>query len=276
MKVDFDDITKETYKIEDEYIKTLTQAYQDSLKDIDEQIRRMYAKYNVKGKFSLDAFQKMTKTEQGQITRLELLEKQVFSDLTRLAQGRPQQLAGYLTDVYGINFEGVMNRLLTEANITGSFDAINRQAVYESIMTPTTNIAIKDLSDTLKMDIRRDITNGIMQGDGIGAMMNRIRKSMNTNVNRAETIARTETTRVMGQSRNEGFNEAEKMGIKFKKVWISATDKRTRKSHARLNEESVRQDRPFSNGLMFPGEPGADPSEVINCRCTMIADVETE
>ena len=37
------------------------------------------------------------------------------------------------------------------------------------------------------------------------------------------------------------------------------------------------QDKPFSNDIgliMFPGDPGAHPANVYNCRCTMAAVVK--
>ncbi len=33
----------------------------------------------------------------------------------------------------------------------------------------------------------------------------------------------------------------------------------------------MERDKRFSNGCMYPGDPDGKPSEVYNCRCTMIA-----
>lgn len=53
------------------------------------------------------------------------------------------------------------------------------------------------------------------------------------------------------------------------KRWVAVMDERTRVSHASINGEVVPVDRPFSNGLMYPGDPSGPPEEVYNCRCTM-------
>ena len=53
------------------------------------------------------------------------------------------------------------------------------------------------------------------------------------------------------------------------KRWVAVMDERTRVSHASINGEVVPVDEPFSNGLMYPGDPSGPPEEVYNCRCTM-------
>lgn len=58
------------------------------------------------------------------------------------------------------------------------------------------------------------------------------------------------------------------MGIKVRKRWVATKDERTRASHADLDGEIVDYDKPFSNDLMYPGDPSGPAVEVYNCRCT--------
>ena len=54
-------------------------------------------------------------------------------------------------------------------------------------------------------------------------------------------------------------------------------DGRTRHAHAALDGQTQDQDKPFHSELgdiMYPGDPAASPSNVYNCRCTLIAQVE--
>lgn len=60
----------------------------------------------------------------------------------------------------------------------------------------------------------------------------------------------------------------------YYKTWFATLDGRTRHSHAALDGTSVETDKEFSNGCMFPGDPNGPPSEIYNCRCTLIADVD--
>ena len=68
-------------------------------------------------------------------------------------------------------------------------------------------------------------------------------------------IARTETTRIENVGRLDSYKFAEKQGLKIQKSWLATMDKRTRESHQRVNGEIVDLDKPFSNGLMYPGDP---------------------
>lgn len=95
-------------------------------------------------------------------------------------------------------------------------------------------------------------------------------------MNRTSAIgaARTAVTGAQNAGRMDSFTAAEGMGIKLKKEWLATLDGRTRHSHAVLDGERVENDKKFSNGCMFPGDPNGPPGEVYNCRCTLIADVD--
>ena len=86
--------------------------------------------------------------------------------------------------------------------------------------------------------------------------------------------ARTAVTGAQNAGRMDSYAAAEKMGIKLKKVWLATLDARTRRSHAMLDGEQVAQDKKFSNGCRFPGDPQGPPWDIYNCRCTLIAAVE--
>lgn len=50
------------------------------------------------------------------------------------------------------------------------------------------------------------------------------------------------------------------------KIWTTMEDERVRDSHVVCgNQGEVPMDKPFANGLMFPGDPKGGPEEVINC-----------
>ncbi|MDF1599720.1 phage minor head protein [Mesorhizobium sp. YIM 152430] len=90
---------------------------------------------------------------------------------------------------------------------------------------------------------------------------------------RAETIARTETIGALNASHSATFDQLVADGKvtanQVRKIWRATRDSRTRDSHAALDGESVGKDERFSNGLMFPCEPGGNPSEICNCRCSL-------
>lgn len=81
--------------------------------------------------------------------------------------------------------------------------------------------------------------------------------------------ARTMITEAENRGRLDSYNDLDMQGVVQKKVWIATPDDRTRESHFEIDGEEVEIGEEFSNGLMYPGDPKGDPSEVYNCRCSM-------
>ena len=57
------------------------------------------------------------------------------------------------------------------------------------------------------------------------------------------------------------------------KTWRT-TSSDPRKSHARMDGETVPIDSKFSNGLDWPGDPARGPDEVAGCECTVDVSIE--
>ena len=87
---------------------------------------------------------------------------------------------------------------------------------------------------------------------------------------RAERIARTESTGAYNAGTQSAFYDE---GVAHK-MWIALADDRTRDTHLDAHGQCTYADEAFNiagNYLMMPGDPGGPASEVINCRCTMVA-----
>ena len=125
------------------------------------------------------------------------------------------------------------------------------------------------------MDYIRD---RIMIGVAAGQSNDKISRDIYDDANaisrwRAATIARTETHTAAMQAMNDTIED---QGIEVRtKTWQTSGDDRVRDSHVGMDGETVGYDEPFSNGMMFPGD-GDDPDEVINCRCTVAYNTETQ
>lgn len=126
-----------------------------------------------------------------------------------------------------------------------------------------------------KKQITASVTGSILQGKSIKHMADDLQKRITT-MSRDSAIrtARTAVTGAQNAGRMDSYAAAEKMGIKLKKEWLATLDARTRHSHAMLDGEQVPQDKKFSNGCRFPGDPQGPPWEIYNCRCTLIAAVD--
>lgn len=126
-----------------------------------------------------------------------------------------------------------------------------------------------------KKQITASVTSSILQGKSIKHMADDLQMRITT-MSRDSAIrtARTAVTGAQNAGRMDSYAAAEKMGVKLKKEWLATLDARTRHSHAILDGEQVAQDKKFSNGCRFPGDPQGPPWEIYNCRCTLIAAVD--
>lgn len=99
---------------------------------------------------------------------------------------------------------------------------------------------------------------------------------------RAETIARTETQRVANQAREEALHQTlEQAGLSESNVvrtWRATLDTRTRDTHASMSGQKRGPREAFQSPsgaqLMYPGDPAAPASEVVNCRCVVVVSVK--
>jgi hypothetical protein len=115
-----------------------------------------------------------------------------------------------------------------------------------------------------------------LTGDQIGRMVDRYRQRYVAY--RAETIARTETARVVGAARQEGVRQTlDDTGIDaslVERVWRATRDRRTRHTHAIMDGQAVGLDEAFTSPsgakLRYPGDPQAPGSETVMCRCLVV------
>lgn len=129
-----------------------------------------------------------------------------------------------------------------------------------------------------KRQITAQVTSGILQGESIKHLADRLQTNIpNMNRNSAIRAARTAVTGAQNAGRIDSYFRAEEMGIRLKKRWLSTLDGRTRHAHQLLDGQVQPNEKPFQSilgDIMFPGDPNAAPSNVYNCRCTLIAEVE--
>lgn len=147
---------------------------------------------------------------------------------------------------------------------------VNRLVRNGDIKLPRKKLdAVKDERwNTKQMSSR--LLQGILNGDSIPNIANRLLDIVNNNEASAIRNARTMVTGAENSGRLDSYNDLAEKGVVQRKVWIATYDDRTRESHAEINGEEVEIDKVFSNGLMYPGDPdGEDPSEIWNCRCSM-------
>lgn len=112
------------------------------------------------------------------------------------------------------------------------------------------------------------ITQGILQGESVPDVARRLMQVTTMDHVASLRAARTAMTCAENMGRQHSYERAIAMGIRGQKEWSAIQDGRTRDSHRALDGERVDIAAKFSNGLIEPGDPSGEPSEVYNCRCS--------
>jgi HK97 family phage portal protein len=128
------------------------------------------------------------------------------------------------------------------------------------------DLQIRGVVDTVKRQIRNEISLGMANGETVEQIAERIKTKFNFASKRALTIARTE---VFGAI-NYGRSITLKRSGYARKRWITAMDERVRPQHMVMHGRTVGVDENWivdGKELRFPGDPKGPAYLVINCRC---------
>tara|TARA_R100000664_G_scaffold32784_2_gene48291 strand:+ start:109 stop:2157 length:2049 start_codon:yes stop_codon:yes gene_type:complete len=179
--------------------------------------------------------------------------------------------------IYIDNAYEELNSILKEADEEEEDFPIEDDELNKSISILGTML----LSTTLKT-VNRLIRQGSADGMSANEIENTIKNSSIFGDSRAETIARTETTKVLNNSKMAAMTKAEAMGIPLQKIWVSEKDDKVRPAHVALDGQEIDIDQKFvvPSGVIYAGSEADFPAGFgvegldINCRCTMLTEIK--
>ena len=210
-------------------------------------------------------------------SRFKALTETTAAQLANVNKTAIAYINGEMPEVYSINYNAL------EPSVDGvggySFAIVDADTVKNLATTDKSLLPFKELDE--KKDIRwnikkmnAEVLQGILQGEPMDKIAGRLSKVADMNETAAIRNARTMVTGAENKGRQDSYARAEADGIILERTWLATNDSRTRHSHAVLDGETKPIDTPFSNGLMYPGDPNGRPEEVWNCRCALAAVVK--
>ena len=256
---------KEIQKTADEYF--------DKFHKQDESKRKLLEQ----GKITEDEYKKWRKNKIMYGKRFTEMKDQCAKQLLNVNETALAYVNDQLPEIYAINY----NALAKSVDGVGGYvftlldaNTVKHLAVEDKSLLPYKKLdPAKDIPWNMKK-INTETLQGIIQGESMGKIAKRIRNVQEMNRTQAIRSARTIVTGAENKGRQDSYARAEADGIILQKEWLATNDNRTRHSHVLLDGDIVDQDKKFDNGLMFPGDPNGEPSEVYNCRCSMTAVVK--
>lgn len=274
-------VQEQFLKDEEAVIRRLKSVYKKSLDDITKKSQELQDQIN-----TLDALQGMTSDpdelaklksmEQSKIYQKQYqdaLKKHVSSILDNMQVEEFKTVSEYLNKCYEEGFVGTMFDLQGQG-IPLCFpmdqEAMVRAVQLDSKISKGLYSRLGEDVSLLKKKITAQVSRGIATGMSFQQVAQQLAGYTNIGFNNAVRIARTEGHRIQVQSGMDACYKAKDKGADVVKQWDSTLDQNTRESHQQVDGEIRELDKPFSNGLMFPGDPSGGAAEVVNCRCALL------
>lgn len=262
------EVLREQMKNEKVVLKELEKHYSAVLDDIETRIASMLGRNDAELPHVIR-----------RIEYQRMIKAQLQSLLDKLHANEYETISEYLNDSYTTGFVGTVYTLHEQevpvivpidqnvAVKAVTIDSKLKEDLYKTLGTDMTK---------LKKTIAAEITRGIASGMTYGDIARNIKNASGIPFRRARTIVRTEAGRVQEQAAMDAGIKAKQVGADVVKQWSAIRDGKTRPQHRQMNRQVREMDERFSNGLMFPQEPGGKAEEVINCRCTLLIRAREE
>lgn len=294
------DAYKTTDRMLKETEKKLSEIYSRAEKELSEKTQKFwddFARKDAKKKKLLDAGaitdEEYKRWRIGQVMtgkHWEEMTKTVSDEMLKADKTAMAYVNEKLPEVYSVHYNALGDE---NSALKGySFEMVDAHTVKNLAMTDKTLLPYKTVNgkkverwDTQK--VNSEVMQGILQGENSYAIAKRLQNVAGMEKESAIRNARTAFTGAEGKGRIDSYHEAEKQGIVLVKVWRCLHDLRTRDWHAELDNAEVPVDEPFVNHIdggkkrgtyeseiMYPGDPGADPANVYNCRCRLVSKVK--
>lgn len=271
-------------KIKTQYTKAAKEAEKKvkaKLKDYNKQLKQYKKDFKV-GKITKEQFDSWKISQAYQNKNMQDLADVLAQDALNSNKIAESLINGTLPDVYALNANATMAQIDQTVSMGTAWTIYDKRTV-ENLITKNpnlypqakTNIPKSQLWNKRKMN--EAITQGVLQGESIPKISSRVGKVYNMNGNASTRVARTMVTSAQSLGRIDSYKQAEKMGIPLTQMWLATLDGRTRHSHIYLDGQTRDVGQSFESlygHIDYPADPHADPRDVYNCRCTLIAQVK--
>ena len=258
----------------------VNQKFAEFAKGFEKQDANMLAQVEA-GKISQEEYtqwrsRKMLQDSMYRSTVDEMSTMLVNTDVAAMAlvnSAMPSVVAQSYNFTQALGFEAARKAGITQ----GTFQVYNARSVQKIVKDNPKLLKEVDRDADTKWNrekINREITAGIVQGEPIPKISDRLQRVAHMDNSAATRNARTAMTAAENIGRSEAADELKEQGIPMEEVWSATYDDRTRESHLML-DGTVRDENGYFGAdflihpLRFPADPDGDPEEIYNCRCRM-------
>ena len=270
---DFNRLQRQIDKIEDEAVRQIAREYADGLEDLRNVVRDKYDQYADGDELT---YSKMAKYD-----RIKKLNKEVAATARDMHVKASKITRSVLRDTYRTSFSNVQDAV-SEAVSQTIRGQIKRETIQQALQNPISGLTLNDRLRVRRRgiitDIQETIGQGLYNGESYSSMSNRLKDTLEGDVNKAHRIVRTETHRVMEKSKLDSLDHAVNQGVDIRKYWVDSSDERVRDGHAHMAEKYDEENAiPYEEDFVNDKTGGEGPSpgllgvaeDDIHCRCFM-------
>lgn len=238
------DLISSINKTEDFINKELSEIYKESLKDISNDIKKIYEKYATDNKLTLEqakekicktdirecGFKEIAKKIKGRITKLELMELQIQARLYLLYEKETANIYEYLYGTYKESYYKTMLNITKniEDDISFNLPHDHDKAIHNAV---SSNWSGKNFSKRIwKRNketfayMKKVIIKGLIRGVSIDKIVKDLQKRIDVSKSNAKRLVRTEANYAFNKGTLDGYKES---GVVKRYMYLATFDSRT-------------------------------------------------
>lgn len=213
----------------------------------------------------------------------EQMKAQLAIDMTQQNEIAAAMIKDSLPGIYALNHNYGTYEAETGSGIDTTYTLYDKSTVARLLkenpdLLPAPSVDIPKDERWNKHLLQSEVLRGLLSGASVQEIAEGFR-AVDMTEKAAIRNARTAVTGAENAGRMDSYKRAAGMGIQMSAVWMSTLDNRTRDTHVLMDGEmlsyqEIKEGARFKNGLRYPGDTTGMPSEVYNCRCTLVAQVQ--
>lgn len=204
--------------------------------------------------------------------QLKLLDKQLNKELKREdiektlfnSEKWDKTIIDMAKPFHAEAFDKSFDQVETELD---GFISFNRGSNEVAEQLRQTNVAISQVNDTIQKQIRDTLAKGVLAGETPDQLRMRVATKFDNMLSRSATIAATEVGIASSKAKWIAMQAEDVL-----KKWLSSMDDKVRDPHVKFNKLPPKpMDYEYDTNLRRPLDNNADPGQICNCRCVLIA-----
>lgn len=260
--------------------KDIAEIYRKAYNELSEKFTvelKEYERLNEKYKRSLDPeeYKRWKRSEAAKIAAMKNQQDQYAAIVVNADKVAAELINDRLLYTYANEFNYGTFQIEAGLMVDTSFSLYDEGTVKRLLrdnpnLLPAVDVKIPKAQRWSRKHIASAITQGIIQGEPVQKIANRLEQAVGMSMNAAIRNARTAVTGAENAGHLDSYGRAKAKGLNIRKKWQATYDSRTRHSHAVIDGETVDIEENFSNGCFFPGDPEGPAAEIYNCRCALV------